>query len=659
MLRDEQQVDFARLALDRIPGTEVDALYLQALSNLGSGRARLGVIQSIGNRKISNAVDAIAPLLSASDYEAAAASAKALGQIGSAEALRALERAPVRDSSIVVEARLNAAHRIGGSDALAVYHEISESSAAPANLRGAALRGLFDLEPDHVAQRLVDAIGAGDPVIAPVVIEMVATQTAPNLIPTLADKLPTWTERAQVAVIAGLGRRGDPAAIPLLSGAAEHGSDEVRVAALTALGELPGNADIAALLAQHALAEEQTEVRAARASLARLNGPGVDEKIVAGATAGDEAARVVYIEALAARYTTSATPLLLNLRNDSSVAVRVAALGSLAELAPIDAQGALLAWAISATDRNEQSRAIRAVASATLRNRDVEVRAQPVVQAIDSADSATALKLLPILGRIGGTNAADAAARLALRTDATLAGPAITSLARWPDAGGMVGLVSIAEKTTRTPDRAAALEKLSDELQRRFEISSTDLIRIVPRALAVATETELRRNLVYVLGRCSEPAALTLAQKFKRETALAEDASDAVLAIRSNREGPPALRGPGNPDRLKAILDGKPNTRAYIPAKAGQWIELDFKSTRPFRHLRIEGDANLDTYPERLEILVTDDDKNPGKALAVAGGRPGKIELTLPRGTRGKHLILRHTGTREEGNWVISELLFD
>lgn len=659
MLRDEQQVDFARLALDRIPGTEIDALYLQALPNLGASRARLGVIQSIGNRRIHGAVDALSPLLNGDDYETAASVAKALGQIGTTESLRMLERAPVRDSSVVVEARLNAAHRIGGSDALAVYHEIFESSAAPANLRGAALRGLFDLEPDHVAQRLVDAIGAGDAVITPVAIEAISSQAAPNLIPTLAPKLPTWTERAQVAVIAGLGRRHDPAAIPLLSDAAENGSEEVKVAALTALGELPGNADVAALLARHAAVEDQAEARAAKASLARLAGPGVDEKIVAGVAAGDEAQRVVYIEQLAARYTTSSMPLLLNLRNDPSVAVRVAALGSLAELASGEAQGALLAWATAATDRNEQSRAIRAVAATTLRNRDVEARAQPVVQAIDAADNATALKLLPILGRIGGTNAADAAARLALRSDASLASPAIGSLARWPDAGGLSALVMVAEKTTRPDDRVAALGKLTDELQRRFEVSSADLIRIVPRALAVANTDGMRRDLVYLLGRCSEPEAQTLAQKYKREPALAAEASDAVLAIRSNREGQPDLRGSGNSDRLKSILDGKPNTRAYVPTKPDQWIELDFKSTRPFRHLRIEGDTNLENYPERLEIFVTDDDKNPGKALAVAGGRPGKIEITLPRGTRGKHLILRQTGTREEGVWVISELFFD
>lgn len=658
MFADEKQLNFARLALDLVPGPEVDQLYLDALA-ASTPTTRLAFVQTIGNRHLSRAVPALAELLKDSDVAVVAASVKALGQIGTADALAALASAPAPTSARVTEARLTAAYQLGGPAGAREFQLIVDSGSAPENLRAAAFRALLFAEPATAANRVITALSGENAILKPVVIQAIAMLPSPDLVPALSTQLSTWDPATQAAVIAALAHKGDAAAVSAISAATRHENPVVRSAAITALGMLPGNSDVAVILARIAAGDNADEAKLARLSLARLTGPEVADTITAGAPRGEQPLRIVFLNQVAARNMSASVPLLLSMREDPAAPVRSAALGALAEIAPPTEQHAILDWAIAATDANEQVRALRALASVTLRNPDVTQRAQLVTDAIEHASPDVALRLLPVLPRIGGTASAESAGRLALGTDSAVSNAAIITLNRWTDLAGLQPLVDVAEKTTSESTRSAAIQGTVRYLERSRELPAADLTAIVSRLVPLCRETEPRTRLVYLLGRSSGTDALALAKKFQSDPAIAAVAADAAMIIEANRAGRLTVRASANEARIKNIIDGKLNTRWSVPAHGTQWIEVDFKMSRPMRQLVLDNNGETWGAPEKYQVFVTNDPKHPGDALATGAGQLGKTKIDLPANTRGRYLIIRQTAESEDSVWAISELIVD
>lgn len=659
MLADEKQINLARLAIERVPGSAIDTLFLTALEKASTPATRLALVQSAGNRHLAAAIPTLTKLLRDPDAQLSSATAKALSQIATPAALTALRAAPNPASPEVAEATLTAAAQLGGPEALRALRDLADDTRVPANLRAAAVRSSLDANRAAAPAQILAVLSGHDAVMKPVVIEAIATLPADGLVPAIAEKLSSFDPVTQTAVIAALGRKGDAAAVPALSAAAKSEHADIRAAAVTALGFLPGNPDDARLLAEIAAGQNADDAKLARQSLARLNGPGVAAAIIDGAATAAPSLRVVFLEQLAARNMTEAVPLLLQTRFDHDATVRSAALGALADIAPASVQSSLLAWTLAATDSTEQSRALRALASATLRNPDLTARAQPIVAAIERADAATAVRLLPVLQRIGGSAAADSAARLALRDDASVSNAAVATLSRWSDGTGLMPLIGVAEKAPTDSARAAAVQAALRFIDRSRDLSSADLSRSLARLLETTHDDATRVRLVRFLGRCNTDDALALAQKLQGEPALATEAADAIAAINANRAGRPTVRASVGSNQLGNIVDGNPATRWITSATADRWIEVDYKAARPFHQLTLDQAKWPDNYPEHYEVFVTDDPANRGSALASGTGAAGKTVITLPPGTRGRYLIIANTAERKDGFWSIAELLVD
>ena len=92
MLTEEAVETSARRALEQIPGSAADQTLLDALPH-ASAKLAVGIINSLGNRRTQAAVPLLAVRLNDADAEIAAASAAALGKIGTKECLDALRDA--------------------------------------------------------------------------------------------------------------------------------------------------------------------------------------------------------------------------------------------------------------------------------------------------------------------------------------------------------------------------------------------------------------------------------------------------------------------------------------------------------------------------------------------------------------------------------------
>jgi len=146
MLTGEETSDMARYALERIPGAAVDEALREALPK-AEGNPKIGIINSLGQRRDRRAVRDLRGLISDPNETVAAAAVAALGQIADSRATRALARAKDNTSGklqmLVLDAYLRCADELAAQgekeQALAIYKELSEEDL-PVLIRAAAKR---------------------------------------------------------------------------------------------------------------------------------------------------------------------------------------------------------------------------------------------------------------------------------------------------------------------------------------------------------------------------------------------------------------------------------------------------------------------------------------------------------------------------------------
>ena len=149
MLTGEDTSDMARYALERIPGPAAGAALLAALPK-AEGKAKIGIVNSLGQRGEKNASAALGKLLDESDETLAAAAAAALGEIADDAACGALAKASGTAKGKVLlrvlDAYLKCADAMVKSgkktEAREIYMALGKKDM-PKPIRTAALRGVI------------------------------------------------------------------------------------------------------------------------------------------------------------------------------------------------------------------------------------------------------------------------------------------------------------------------------------------------------------------------------------------------------------------------------------------------------------------------------------------------------------------------------------
>jgi HEAT repeat protein len=144
LLPEKDHSHMARYALERIPAPEAAQAMRDALPKL-TGALKVGVIGSLGVRRDTASVPALAALLGDADPAVASAAAFALGDIGGPEATKALMTArPAGEAA--TDGRLACAEGFLAdgkkAEALAVYKSLA-GAEQPKHIRLAATRGML------------------------------------------------------------------------------------------------------------------------------------------------------------------------------------------------------------------------------------------------------------------------------------------------------------------------------------------------------------------------------------------------------------------------------------------------------------------------------------------------------------------------------------
>jgi HEAT repeat protein len=528
LLTDETLSHMARYALGRIEAPEaVDALY--AALPRTSGRVQAGIVNTLGERRCAKAVPSIAKLVGSRDRDVAAAAAGALGDIGGAAAIQALQaerpktegavRTNVDNSLLACASQLVDA---GKSAEAARIYDSFYAKGQQKHLRLAALHGLVAARGPDAAALLVDVIKTGDPTFRASAIGLIQVVKGTEATKTFAALLPSLEPETQALLVGALADRGDPAAASAVVAATKSEHDAVRTAAFLALGSV-GDASSIPLLAQAATGPQQD---AARWSLVHLQGKDIDAKLMASLGQGEPKVRAEIIRALASRGVTQAVvPLLKTARGDDESLRREAirALGSLTTEAQLPSLVDLL---VNPEDAKDRPAAEQAVANALRRVQDPAGRAAPLLAALPKASPEARAALLKLLSRAPTADAL-AAVRDGLKDAAEpVQDAALRTLADWPDPGPAEDLLALARTAAKPAHKVLALRGYV-----RLAGLSKNPTQMYARAMDLAERADDKKLVLGGLGTADSIEALGIVEKYVSDEALQAEAALATIQV--------------------------------------------------------------------------------------------------------------------------------
>jgi len=369
LLGDEKLSHMARYALEPISDPAVDKAFRDALGKL-KGRPLVGVIGSIGVRRDTKAVPALAKLLHNSDRDVAQAASRALGGIGTSDAAKALTRAMLADSNKVnslahQEGLLRCAERLVAdgkkSEAIEIYDHLRGLPAAH-QVRGGALRGAIVTRGRNGVTLLRENLQSKDYIMFSAAVQAAQEMEGKEVTKALTDGVKGLGADNQILIILTLGKRGDVTALPTLSALAKSGDKSVRIAAIKAMPDI-GNASAAPVLVG-LLSDGDNEIsKAAQEALAALPGGDVDAAVMAMLKSSDTSRRLTALELIKRRRMTNVAGALLKATKDNDESVRTASIRMLGDLAGAVEFGVLVELLLDAKSSAEIRAAERALST--------------------------------------------------------------------------------------------------------------------------------------------------------------------------------------------------------------------------------------------------------------------------------------------------------
>ena len=551
LLSNEHLASWARIALEAIPGAEVDASLRKAAGSL-SGRLLVGVINTIGVRRDAGAVALLESKLADADTEVAAAAAAALARIGSPEAAAALAKAAASGRDDVVEACLDSAEqlRLAGNTAAAI-------AACD------TVRGLGDKVSEHRrAQAMRTAILAQGSAGLPLLLETLRSpsqrlfnmglfvsrelEDGPQAGPVdlaLVDEAAKMTgERAAVVITAVAdrnadGNAGEPLVKKVLAIAA--GTDKPsRLAAIEALGRT-GNASVLDPLLAAATDADPQVAEAARSAAAVLPGDAVDRAILAKFSTAD-AKLLPVVATLVGGRRIPAVKELQPLVAHADPAVRMAAVESLGAVVDLPNLQLLIDAAVKPRDPTEGEVASKSLRQACTRMADREACAEKLTAALsDGLPMATKIALYDTLGDVGGKKALAAVAAAGKSSVPELQDASTRLLGKWmtPDAGPV--LIDLAGSLPPGKYQTRAVRGVI-RIARQMVVPDNDRAELCRQSLKTAEDPADRKAVLEFMPRYPSPAMLAVAREAEKLPGLEAEAKAAAAKIEQKLPKPAA-----------------------------------------------------------------------------------------------------------------------
>ena len=512
LLKDADLSHMARYALEAIGTADADSALRTALPAT-TGTQRIGIINSLGQRRDPQAIPALAALANAGDDEAAASAAmNALGNIGSQAALDALhEIKPPAALEITRKWAL-----LGGAQLLINSGNVGNAAAvisplldedSPALLRATALRLLITATPADALPRALAALKGGEPETRRAALA--GLRDLPGTPATLAysECMPALDTGTKVQLLTVLAMRGDAAALPAVLAAVTSDDESVRLAAIKALIPL-GCEECVPVLAKFLTGGSETEKSAVLATLERMPGTAVSRAILNHAVTAEAPVAASLIAIVGQR---GATPLLDDLKplvHHQDPAVQAAAITALGLLVMPDSLPGIIGLLGDPPSPRGRAALEKSLAGALLRMRDKPSALQVLTSASAREPAAMRPALLRLIAALGTSPAFDFLSKMAAEGDANDRREAVRALATWRDATPFDLLWGIATNSPDAPTRELAMEGCVAMLALPDARFKEDRMLLCVRALGLTGDVDLRVELLALLEESQDIAVL-------------------------------------------------------------------------------------------------------------------------------------------------------
>jgi len=362
-------------------------------------------------------------------------------------------------------------------------------------------------------------------------IAMVKDMEGGEVTKALAKELPGLSAASQVQLLAVLGDRGDAAALGAVIATTKAADGSVREAALKAVGQL-GDASSVMLLAERAAAVKGAEQRAARESLYRLRGEGIDEAILGGIGKAEAKTKVELITSLGRRNVYAGVETLLKTAKDADRKVRVESfrvLSSVGKGKDLPALVDLLISARNASDRTEGEKTVAAVAH-KIAKKDQQARA--VLAKLPSVKDVKArCSLLIALGRIGDNSGLGVLRKGLGSKEADEQTAAIRALSMWPTGEPVTDLLRVAQGSKLQLHKILGLRGFVRLLGLKSERAASETIAMYKQAMSLSPNAMEKRRVLSGLSSTASVDAMAMAADFLADKELFRESEVAVVKI--------------------------------------------------------------------------------------------------------------------------------
>jgi len=571
LLPDKELASWARIALEAIPGPAADDALRAAMGKV-QGRLLIGVINSIGVRRDAKAVVGLVAKLKDADADVASAAAAALGRIGGAAAVKALEpllaTAPAAVRPEVAEGCILCAERFladGNRDEAVRLYDTVRKADVPKQKILEATRGAILARGAAGVPLLVEQLRATDNAFFGIGLRTARELPGPEATDALAAEMSQAASDRQALMLVALADRGDPKALPAVLKVAKTGATHVRIAAMGAIDRF-GNVSCVPLLLEAAIEADVDLAQRAKGTLTKLSGQDVDADLVARLPQAAGKTRQAIIELVGQRRITAALPAVVRCTEDPDAGVRGAAVAALGALGN-DQQVPNLAKALGKADAKEQAGIEKALL--TICSRAGAPCVQPLLPLMQGGDAALRTIALHALACAGGSEALAAVKAAIGDKDEAVQDEAVRTLSTWPsmwpeDAGVVDPLLALAKSAKKVTHQVLALRGYLLYVEGSKKISDADKMAKVSAVMPLVTRPEEKRLVISALDGIPTAASLEMLVGFAADPAIAGEACSAIVSIVGKKD----LKGVSKQQRQAALQTAVEKSKGATKKKA-------------------------------------------------------------------------------------------
>ncbi len=565
------------------------------------------IVEALGGLRSREAVAKILSFAASADSRVREMSLYALANIGDPRAEPVLSRIPVasspteraRAASLYVLFARRAAELGRKDDALRISRSLLAKNlgADEGQVRSAALTLMSEILGDKVLTHLLQAMDSPDAAFRERALELASAIPGEEATAEWTGRAAVVSPEARAQIVAMLGRRGDPSALPLIKDGLQSEFSPVRVASIGAaagLGRTGIIPDLAPLWPT-ADTQEAAALKAVFLGFPEDEGLGAAVKAYPGASLPAKAAIIAILGERRAR---DHAGIVLAGAVHEDDAVRKNSLKALANVVRAQDLPQLigLILASAGADPADMGLLQDALAASTRQIPDPEKRADPVVDAMQKEKSPNRLDLLRSLAKIGGDKARQAVLAQIQNPDPRVQAVAVYTLAGWPEFEAAADLLNVARKAGESGNRNFVFRALQGYVRLAGEsgLSAERKLVMIKDALDIAREPAEKNLIISGLGGIKAEESLQMLARFLDDPAFQVRAAQAVVKAALPSAGTPGLSG----------LDC-----AWILKRAAQFSENEYEREQ------VEKYANALLEAEGFELLFNGKDLSGWKGL--------------------------------------------